>query len=281
MKIGIIGQGFVGNAVRIGFESHFDVLTYDKYQETKTNSTLEEIVLNCSVIFSCLPTPMTRETGAAHLGIVDSVLKELDFIAKTNFRKPIVVVKSTVPPGSCEHWDNIYSNLIIVFNPEFLTEANAINDFLNQDRIVLGHSGKDDISALEHIFILAFPRAQIRGISHTEAEMVKYVANCMLTVKVSFANEMYDICQKTRANYNTVIGVATMDKRLGTSHWMVPGPDGHKGYGGSCFVKDINALRAFAKSVDVSTPTMDGAWTKNLEVRPERDWEQLKGRAIL
>jgi UDPglucose 6-dehydrogenase len=281
MKIGIVGQGFVGNAVRIGFESHFDVLTYDKYQETKTNSTLEEIVLNCKVIFSCLPTPMTRETGAAHLGIVESVLAELNYIAQVNDRKPIVVVKSTVPPGSCQHWHDRFKNIIVSFNPEFLTEANAIKDFLTQDRVVLGRDEKDDISDLEHIFILAFPGAQQRILSLTDAEMVKYVANCLLTVKVSFANEIYDICEKTGADYNAVIDVATMDKRLGNSHWMVPGPDGHRGFSGSCFPKDINALRAFAKSVNVSTPTMDGAWEKNLEVRPERDWEQLKGRAIL
>jgi UDP-glucose 6-dehydrogenase len=115
--------------------------------------------------------------------------------------------------------------------------------------------------------------------------MVKYVTNNFLTVKVSFANEMYQVCNALdksglNVDYDKVIEYAKYDSRLGSSHWSVPGPDGHFGYGGSCFVKDLNAMTNIADDLKIDTPVLDGAWKKNLEVRPERDWESLIGRAV-
>jgi UDPglucose 6-dehydrogenase len=102
-----------------------------------------------------------------------------------------------------------------------------------------------------------------------------------LATKVSFANEIYQICKEMGVDYNTVISTATLDKRLGKSHWKVPGPDGHYGFGLTCFPKDLNALIRLAESHGVDAKVMKAAWEKNLEVRPERDWEQMKGRAVL
>jgi UDP-glucose 6-dehydrogenase len=113
------------------------------------------------------------------------------------------------------------------------------------------------------------------------AELVKYVGNCFLATKVSFANEIYQICSKLGVDYGGVINAAMLDKRLGKSHWKVPGPDGHFGFGLTCFPKDINALIALAESLGVDPKVMKAAWAKNLEVRPEKDWEQMKGRAVL
>lgn len=111
--------------------------------------------------------------------------------------------------------------------------------------------------------------------------MIKYLANCFLATKVSFANEMYQICDKLGARYDKVIELATLDSRLGTSHWKVPGPDGHFGFGLTCFPKDINALIKLSEQLGVDPKMLKTAWEKNLEVRPEKDWEQLKGRAVL
>jgi UDPglucose 6-dehydrogenase len=118
--------------------------------------------------------------------------------------------------------------------------------------------------------------------------MVKYTANCFLATKVSFANEIKQITDSLELNYDEVIRLATLDKRLGNSHWQVPGPmvasDGSgrylPGFSGSCFIKDINALINVAKSSGVSPTVLQAAWHKNVEVRPERDWEALVGRAI-
>ena len=115
--------------------------------------------------------------------------------------------------------------------------------------------------------------------------MVKYLTNNFLTVKVAFANEMHQICQSLEkaglnVDYDKVVEYAKYDERLGSSHWAVPGPDGKFGYSGSCFPKDINAMISVGDRLHVDTPVLDGAWKKNLEVRPERDWEKLIGRAV-
>ena len=100
------------------------------------------------------------------------------------------------------------------------------------------------------------------------------------STKVSFLNEMHQIASKSDANWQTAIEGFILDGRIGHSHLNVPGPDGKFGFGGSCFPKDIQALIAYAKSIDVHPSVLIGAWEKNLEVRPEKDWELLKGRAV-
>jgi len=110
--------------------------------------------------------------------------------------------------------------------------------------------------------------------------MVKYMTNTFLATKVSFANEMYMICDKLDIDYDKVVEYSTYDERLGKSHWAVPGPDGKFGFGGSCFPKDINALLEVANKFKIDVFTLDGAWETNLQVRPEKDWEELKGRAV-
>jgi UDPglucose 6-dehydrogenase len=136
------------------------------------------------------------------------------------------------------------------------------------------------------VFSTAFPKVPIIKTSSTTAEMVKYVTNNFLTVKVAFANEMAQICEALDKkgldiDYDKVIEYAKYDTRLGESHWAVPGPDGSRGFSGSCFPKDINGMIAVAKSLDVKPNVLEAAWEKNLEVRPERDWEKLVGRAVV
>ena len=109
--------------------------------------------------------------------------------------------------------------------------------------------------------------------------MIKYFTNTFLATKVSFANEMKLICECLEINYEKVVEYAKYDM-IGESHWSVPGPDGHYGFGGSCFPKDINALINFCKDNNILAKTLIGAWQTNLKVRPEKDWEQLKGRAV-
>ena len=173
-----------------------------------------------------------------------------------------------------------YKNLRICFNPEFLTEENFIDDFKNQDRIILGTYEKEYFDMIHSVYRIGFPDIKIIHIKPVEAEMVKYVANTFLATKVSFANEIHNICQFLDVEYDNVIEIAKLDSRLGNSHWKVPGPDGKKGFGGSCFPKDINALIYFCKKNDISIQTLIGAWDTNLKVRPEEDWKKLKGRAV-
>ena len=129
MEIGIVGQGFVGTAVREGLKEHHNVHTYDKFKTKSSTMSLKSLVKHSDVIFVCVPTPMDAETGVAHTGIVESVISEIDELAAEVGNTPTLVIKSTVPPGTTERIHNSAIYCDVTFNPEFLTEANAINDF--------------------------------------------------------------------------------------------------------------------------------------------------------
>lgn len=278
-KIGVIGQGFVGNAVREGMKNHFNVLAFDKDPNKFSNvSGIEEIVKQCEVVFVCVPTPM-RLTGECDLTILHVALSEINNICQNLNRDIIVVIKSTIPPGTADMLDTLYSNCQIVFNPEFLTEANSIEDYKNQNRIVIGGK-RPHTSIVRRIFAKAFPKVPIIKTSATIAETIKYVTNIFLATKVSFANEIYQLCEALDIDYDKVIEYAKYDVRLGSTHWDVPGPDGDFGYGGHCFPKDIAALKTLMDSLNVDSTVIDAVIAKNNIVRTDRDWEQQIGRAI-
>ncbi len=290
-SVGIIGQGFVGTAVREGLRHAFQVVTYDIKQpedlviysatEMETipaNDRLNKLVeITDGPIFVCLPTPM-KSDGSCDISIVEATIRDINECAPNR----VVVIKSTIPPGTTDYFNTSYTSVYVCFNPEFLTERNAIEDFKNQNRIVIG-GPYEATDVVKQIYQIAFPNVPIIRTNAAIAEMVKYITNCFLATKVSFANEIKQICDKLDIAYDRVIEIATKDSRLGISHWAVPGNDGTGlvGWGGSCFVKDLNALVYLAKELKVDPKVMWGAWEKNLEVRPERDWEKLKGRAVV
>jgi UDPglucose 6-dehydrogenase len=291
-SIGIIGQGFVGTAVREKMREHFLVYTYDKYNKDqsliyKSDTVIENerainidvLVENCDIIFVCVPTPMF-EDGECDTRIVRSVIEDLAQEAESQDRNVIAVVKSTVPPGTTKGLNQISKRVGVTFSPEFLTEANSVNDFKNQKRIVLGIDWAEYINPVVEIFSISFPDADVFTINSDEAEMVKYVTNLFLATKVSFFNDMYQICQKLGINYDQVIDVTLADPRIGKSHYRVPGPDGDLGYGGHCFPKDMNAMLYIAQVLSVPVPTLAGAHTTNQIVRSNKDWERMQGRAV-
>jgi len=321
--IGVIGQGFVGGSLTTVFSERgekvavfdkagkvatggvntFERLNGDGVTEAFQPSSIFEFVQSCElsrgfsgVFFVCVPTPM-KQDGSADTSIVHSVLEDIAAVPD-NWESPnrIAVVKSTIPPGTTEGWNQDFESrgfsLRVVFNPEFLTEANAVQDMRNQNRIILG-GPRPYINTVKQIFQKAFPQVPIVKTSSTTAEMVKYATNCFLAVKVSFANELSQICEVLdekglNIDYDKVVEYAKLDKRLGDSHWSVPGPvpthDGRfvRGFGGHCFPKDLNALSSIARENGVKPTVMEAAWEKNLEVRgpDDRDWEKMKGRAV-
>lgn len=133
---------------------------------------------------------------------------------------------------------------------------------------------------VKKIYRKIFPDTPIIETDSKTAEMTKYMTNTFLSTKVTFANEMKMICDKVGIDYKKVVEYAVYDKRLGNSHWEAPGPDGKFGFGGSCFPKDFNALIYFALENDVDVTLLMSVWEKNLKIRPEKDWEELKGRAV-
>jgi UDPglucose 6-dehydrogenase len=223
---------------------------------------------------------MNKKDGSCYVGIVEETLNELELLASFEQKEKIIVVKSTIPPGTTKNWNKKYKFLNIVFSPEFLTEANAVKDFENQKRIILG-GDKKSTTKLKPIFAKAFPKASIIKTDSTYAEMVKYVTNSFLATKVSFANEMYQICQALEVDYDKVVEYACYDERLGKSHWAVPGPDGDFGYGGHCFPKDIKALINLALQYKLDPEMLIATDNKNNNIRSQRDWENMEGRAVI
>lgn len=279
MKIGVVGQGFVGTAVYEGLKNHHTLYCYDKDLQLNVKrlgvANLELLAEYSEIIFVCVPTPMD-EDGKCHTGYVEEVIKDLD--EYTNNK--IVVIKSTIPPGTTSRLNYRYKNNTIIFSPEFLTEANSINDFKNQTRIILGGDRKGT-NKLRVMFSKAFPTAHIIKTDSTYAEMIKYLTNNFLTVKVAFANEMYKVCESLQIDYDKVVEYSTLDERLGSSHWGVPGPDGDFGFGGHCFPKDINAMITLTEELQTPNFVLKGAKDTNDEVRTGRDWEDMEGRAVI
>lgn len=275
--IGIVGQGFVGNAVYQKFSKYYEVLTND-LDESKSTSTLANLISVCDTIFLCLPTPM-KSDGSCDTSILQNVLDTIDLIVDNYESKRTIVIKSTIIPGTTKKWNDKYDTLNIVFNPEFLTERNAVSDYENQNRIILG-GPRPATTELKQVFAKVFPKAHIIKTDSTHAEMVKYLTNTFLSVKVSFANEIYQLCNKLDIDYDKVIEYATHDDRLGKSHWGVPGHDGDFGFGGHCFPKDLAAILHLTEELKTVNNVLSATQETNNNVRKDRDWEKMKGRAV-
>ena len=184
-------------------------------------------------------------------------------------------------PGSTLAFQKKYPKLNIVFNPEFLTERSANFDFINQARFIVGGDSKNT-SKVAKLFKWRFGDSiPVIETNYQTAELIKYMNNCFFATKVSFMNEMRIIADKCGADWDKAVDGFIRDGRIGHSHLNVPGHDGKFGFGGSCFPKDIQALIDFGKTYGINLNTLSGAWQTNLEVRPEKDWEKLLGRAVV
>lgn len=270
-KIGIVGYGFVGESQAFAFAPVSDVKIFD-IDKAKATHTLDE-VLNQDFIFVCLPTPM-RQNGEQDLSYIENFFSGIG-LYNTN---AIFILKSTVLPNTTKQLNEKYP-FNIVFCPEFLTEKNAKLDMLTQSRIILG--GYIDLTLkVQSLFETRFGNKHYILTDSTSAEVIKYMCNNFLSVKVSFVNEYYDLVQKLGADWDKVIEGFVSDPRIGNSHTQTPGHDGKRGFGGTCFPKDINAIIQFSKGANVEMNTLSAAWKTNLRIRPEQDWNELEGRAV-
>lgn len=277
-KIGIVGNGFVGSAVRYGFSPNVgcdaEVKVYDKDPNKSTDKLSD--VIESDIIFLSVPTPSNLD-GSMNIDIVDRALTDID----EHGTNAVILLRSTVVPGTTKKLQDKYPNLRLVFNPEFLTERSANFDFINQDRVILG-GDINDVEVAEDLFKSRFGSTlSILKTNYETAELIKYMTNTFFATKISFLNDMKLIADKSGVIWEDAIDGFIRDGRVGHSHLNVPGHDGKYGFGGSCFPKDIQALINFGKELGVEMSVLEGAWKTNLKVRPERDWENLKGRAIV
>jgi UDPglucose 6-dehydrogenase len=231
-RIGIIGIGMVGGAMQRYFESiGKKPFLYDKFKEIGS----PEKINKTDIVFISVPTPFNEKRG-----FDDSAIKDAFKILKG---RKIIVIKSTVIPGTTEKFQKKYPQHKILFNPEFLTEQTTDQDMRYPDRQIMGYTQKSYNVAKDVLQILPLAPFE-RIMPATEAEMIKYFGNCWFSTKVIFANQMYDLCQKLNIDYERVIDGAAADKRIGRTHLEIF-HKGYRGYGGACLPKDTKALIRF------------------------------------
>ena len=260
MKLGIIGKGFVGSAVANGFDIDCEQTIVDpKYTDNQIADTLDS-----KLIFVCVPTPVA-EDGSCDTSIVKDVLIELSM----RDYKGVVVVKSTIIPDYLHEFKKEF-DLKIVYNPEFLTESNANEDFKNPPFQVFGGKWRDcevvEKAYLRHSSVRIVPTFKV---DLTTASLLKYTINSWLATKVVFFNELHKLQQASSSmvSWEQFTDMLTRDPRIGDSHMKVPGPDGEFGFGGHCFPKDTKALINYAQSKNIKLSLLEKAVSKNKKMR--------------
>lgn len=244
MKLGIVGHGFVGTAVDHGFTRDIQKFIVDP-KHNSTNTIEDLITFRPDATFVAVPTPQS-ESGECNTEILEGVMQQLN-----TSKGLLVIVKSTVPAYKLQKIQEECINIRIVYNPEFLTEKNYIDDFVNPAMHVFGGMNKDT-DAVEKLYLEHSDCAEcpVYKTDLITASMVKYCINSFLATKVTFMNEMYDVLKAARgADWNTFTKIIANDPRVGNSHMRVPGNDGQRGYAGSCFPKDTAALAWFAREI--------------------------------
>ena len=264
---GIYGVGFVGRAIYDTFKKKgVNVVGYDKFVTRYGN---QHDMLQCDIIFLCLPTKFDSKTNSYDKSCIREACK---FLVDNEYKGP-VIIKSTVEPESTSTLE-VKFELNLIHNPEFLTARTAAHDYLNQTHIVLGRG--DNCSNENYQKVLDFhqthfPEAEVSQCSSIESESMKIFANCFYSVKVQFFTELYLLCKKSGINYELVKDMIIKNGWVNPMHTDIPGPDGQISYGGLCFPKDTNALLQHMKSIDTPCSILEGTIRERNAMRHDND----------
>ncbi len=262
LKLGIVGHGFVGKATDWGFNKRIDKFIVDPLLNTNIRNLKE---FSPEIVFVCVPTPMSDD-GSQDSSIIENVIKEL----VSNCPNAIKVVKSTVIPSLLDELKKIDPK--IVYNPEFLREKHANEDFVNSEMIIFG--GDRNISTQVSNAYLRHSRCKTKEHIFTDlktASFIKYSINTFLASKVIFFNELHSVYEKldVKDTWESVVNIISKDLRIGNSHMNVPGHDGRKGFGGACFPKDSLALIKYADSIGMNLNSLISVVKINNKIRSE------------
>ncbi len=255
-SIGIIGAGFVGKAVYMGFASHNVVKVYD-IDPSRSFNTLEE-TLECDVIFVCLPTP-SNDFGECDLSYV------YDFFKNVPKNNNLFVLKSTVPIGTTNDIKQKF-NLRVVYNPEFLSARTAVQDFLTATRIIIGGDTNDAMD-LANVYKERFNNIPCIFFTTSEAECIKTALNSFFAVKVWFFNKLFNMCTEYELEYEHILQGILTDGRVSRSHTDVPGPDGKFGFGGACLPKDLKSFITMLNNKDINVKAFINILSDNQHIR--------------
>lgn len=261
-KIGIIGLGFVGSAVKASYLECLplvDIIEIDQDPSKGCTGSYADLH-NADAVFICVNSPMNSD-GSCNTDPLAAVLENLKEF------KGVIISKVTAPPNVYEDLQNKFPNL--VHAPEFLTAANAIKDYISSKYSIIGGATKAYMHEADRIIRLGLPNLEVTFLcTIKEASLTKYTINSFLATKVIFMNEMAELAKVSGIDWDKVRELIALDsRRIGNSHTQVPGPDGLYGFGGACFPKDTSALLKYAESLDVQMNVLDSAVKKNLLVR--------------
>ena len=264
VKVGIVGYGFVGKATAKGFSKNTELFLVDPLLGTNL-SDLKEFIPE--FIFICLPTPMKKD-GSQDFTLVKEVFTDI----LSNKISSTIILKSTVIPSNIKIVDNLIEDYI--YNPEFLREKHAEEDFINSSMIILGGSknNQEKVKNLYENHSICKTKNYVLTDKIT-ASLIKYSINSFLASKVIFFNELRDLFNSSGAeeDWDTFTDVLAMDKRIGNSHMDVPGHDGRLGFGGACFTKDTAALIKYSQSSEKELSLLKKAIEINNNIRSKYD----------
>lgn len=270
-RLGVVGVGVVGGAVYKYFQScgkNVEVVGYDKYRTGFDTQECFNKLLECDALFLCLPTLYKHELKQYDKSAIHDVSKLLN----ESKYQGLVVVKSTVEPGTTEELSSLYESLDFCHNPEFLTARTAYDDFANQTHIVLGKPSRCNEQRFErfsNFLQRCWPKAEYSSGSSTETESMKIFCNSFYAQKVSIFNEFYQVCQHNKTNYEHVLGMMLKNGWINPMHTKVPGPDGRLGYGGMCLIKDSSALHQYMLREKISCKMIEASVVENAEIRTD------------
>jgi len=269
--VGIVGNGFVGNALYQNLRDKVQCKVYD-VDKNRSFNTLEEVVEQ-EYVFVCLPTPM-RKDGSCDLSILEKFFEDIEEMDLDILKERTFIIKSTVPIGTTKRLAEKHSLTWIVHNPEFLTARNAVHDFKVAQRTVIGGDSllTSRVAQLYWGYLHYGEDHKIIQCSSDESEAIKYFSNSFLAYKVAYFNKVYDTCQKLGMDYKYVRDGITTDRRIGTSHTKVPGIDRDRGFGGTCFPKDLSSLILQMEKHDLNADMFREVWNYNEEIRTVIDW---------
>ena len=235
MKIGFIGQGFVGKAYADDFEARgHDIVRYAKEEPYVKN---KEAIAGCDIVFIAVPTPTTTK------GFDDHILRDVLSLVGSG---SVAVIKSTLVPGRTKELQGAYPDIFVLHSPEFLTEKTAKEDAAHPMRNIIGIPVDSlEYRAVAQNVLQTLPKAPYELIcTSDEAEVIKYGGNCWFYVKVVYINMLYDLARERGLNWDVIEKGMAADPRIGSTH-LRPEHQGGRGAGGHCFIKDFAALEEF------------------------------------
>tara|TARA_B100001287_G_scaffold218307_1_gene187212 strand:+ start:2991 stop:3743 length:753 start_codon:yes stop_codon:yes gene_type:complete len=248
VKIGIAGFGYVGQAHYKALKDYYTVLVNDPAKEKYDDLRL------CDAIIVCVATPQAKD-GSCDMKNVYDVLNDTKDVP--------ILIKSTISIEGWEYIKSLWQN--VSFSPEFLRADSALDDFRKNKTILMGG---DSVGFWQDIFLNAMGNINIFSADPKELIFVKYFRNSFLATKVAFFNEIYDLCQASNINYETVRELISIDERIGSSHTYI---SEERGYGGHCFPKDINAILKTANNLDNDLNILTTVKKYNNKIRKNLD----------